>query len=805
MMVGTTTFNVFVDRASGAFDVSVDYYIPGYNDPETFEQFYETTWNFSYSGSDGSYGYGGYGWDSGFGSISLGFAGDTIADGNLDFYAVNGFSGEEASGRFRILNAALAQNSVTLTAAVTDGDAILLGGAGNDALTGAGGNDLLDSGGGADTLIAGAGNDKLDGGSGADRMTGGTGDDTYYIDDTGDRIVEDIGGGHDLVFSTISTILAPNIEDLILWGNGPLNGTGNGEANALYGNNEANTLSGLGGDDVLYGYDGNDKLEGGQGSDRLDGGSGDDLMTGGTGDDAYVIDSAGDRIVEAAGGGVDEARIDGRSTYSLGAEVENLTNLVALPVFTGIGNGLANVISGAGGMDQLFGLGGADRLVGGDGNDTLEGGLGADQLVGGNGTDYASYASAGGAVTVNLGGLPGTGEAAGDTFSSIENIIGSRFADSLTGNAASNYIFGGAGDDSIAGGGGADWFVGGLGGDTLVGDGDDGASYAGSTSGVTVNLAAQTASGGDAAGDVLTGIRNIIGSDQNDTLTGNTDGNILVGGGGLDRIDGGNGNDVIRGGAGADTLIGGTGIDRLDYTGSAAAVTVDLGAGTASGGDATGDTFSGFEGVEGSALGDTLKAGATGSTLMGGAGADTLTGGAGRDTVIGGAGADTMNGGGDIDTLSYETSTTWVSVDLNSGQGFGDDGQGDSFTGFENLRGGRASDALYGNAGVNTITGGEGGDYIDGRGGNDVILGGTGDDAFVLGPDSGWDRIRDFTAGGTEDRLLIVWDSRYDTFAEVMAASRQQGSDTIISLAPGIGIVLEGVLKANLTAADFVF
>lgn len=804
-MVGTTTFNISVDRASGVFDVSADYYIPGYNDPETYEQFYETTWNFSYSGSDGSYSNSGYGWDTGFGAISIGFAGDTIFDGYLDFYAVNGFSGVDTHGRFHILNAALAQSSVTLTAAATDGTAILLGGAANDVLTGAGGDDLLDAGGGADKLVAGAGNDKLDGGTGADSMAGGTGDDTYYVDNAGDKIIESAGAGHDLVFSTVSTTLAANVEDLILWGNGPLNGTGNGDANALYGNNEANTLSGLGGDDVLYGYDGNDKLEGGQGNDRLDGGRGNDLMTGGTGNDSYVIDSAGDRIVEVAGGGVDEARIDGLSTFTLGAEVENLTNLVALPVFTGIGNELGNVISGAAGVDRLFGLGGADRLVGGDGNDTLEGGAGADQLVGGNGIDYASYASAGAAVTVNLGGLPGTGDAAGDTFFSIENIIGSRFGDNLTGNAASNFIYGGAGNDRIAGGGGADWFVGGLGGDTLVGDGDDGASYAGSASGVTVNLVTQTASGGDATGDVLSGIRNAIGSDQSDVLIGNATGNVLVGGGGADQINGGDGNDLIRGGAGADTLIGGAGIDKLDYATSAAAVTVDLGAGTASGGDATGDIFSGFESVEGSALGDTLKAGVAGNTLSGGGGADTLTGGAGRDTIIGGAGADKMSGGGDIDTLSYETSTNWVSVDLNAGIAFGDDGQGDTFTGFENLRGGRASDSLYGTAAVNTIWGGEGGDYIDGRGGNDVIYGGTGDDAFVLGPDSGMDRIRDFTAGGTEDRLIIAWDSRFDTFAEVMAAATQQGSDTVITLSAGIGVVLEGVLKANLTPADFVF
>ncbi|WP_298192283.1 hypothetical protein [Novosphingobium sp.] len=808
-MVGTTSFNVFVDRASGAFDVSVDYYIPGYNDPETFEQFYETTWNFSFSGSDGSYGTSGSGWDTGFGSISLGFAGDAVSAGALDFYAVNGFSGEEARGRFQILNAAIAQSSVTLTAPTNPGteddQAILLGGAGDDVLTGARGNDLLDAGDGADTLTGGAGNDRLDGGSGADAMAGGAGDDTYIVDDAGDVVTETDDGGHDLVFAGTSTTLSAHVEDLSFYASGALDGTGNAQANTITGTNEANTLSGLGDDDVLSGYDGDDTLDGGDGSDRLDGGLGADRMIGGAGDDHYVIDNAGDRMVEAAGGGTDEARIDGLARYTLGAEVEDLTNLAALRVFTGRGNALGNVLSGAAGVDRLFGMDGADRLVGGDGNDVLEGGAGADQLIGGHGSDTASYAGAQAAVTAHLGGLAGAGDAEGDTFDSIENLAGSRFADTLTGNSAANRISGGAGDDSLAGGGGLDWFVGGLGADTLGGDGNDGASYVGSAAAVSVDLGAGTASGGDATGDILVGIGRAEGSALADTLTGSDGANVLLGGAGADVIDGAGGDDVIRGGAGADTLSGGAGLDTLDYAGSAAAVTVDLAAGTASGGDAEGDSVSGFERVSGTALGDTLKASDSGSTLSGAAGEDTLIGGAGRDVVIGGAGADTMDGGGGTDMLSYATSRSYVSVDLDSGRAFGDDGQGDTFTGFENLRGGTASDALYGNAARNVIAGGAAGDYIDGRGGNDVILGGSGDDAFVLGPDSGMDHIRDFTAGGSEDRLMIAWDSRFDSFEEVMAVAVQQGGNTIITLSAGIGVVLEGVNRADLTAADFVF
>ena len=414
-MVGTSTFSFGVDRASGTFDITADYYIPGYNDPETGEQFYDTNWGLSFyeAGTGLSYGAGGSGWDSGSGFLSVSLAGDTVSDATVQFNADNPFTGESAVGLLHILNAALAQNPVTLTAN-DDSDTVLLGGSGNDTLTGGVGNDLLDGGDGADILIGGAGNDTLDGGAGGDAMAGGAGDDTYHVDQAGDSIAEAADGGHDLVFAAISYTLGANLEDLILSGPGALNGTGNDANNAIYGNNDANVLTGLGGDDVLVGYDGNDRLVGGAGNDTLDGGHGDDRMIGGAGDDHYVVDSRGDRIVEAAGGGTDEARIDGLSRYVLGAEVENLTNLVALPMFSGWGNAHDNVLAGNAGVDRLFGLGGADTLLGYGGNDVLEGGAGADTLIGGTGIDTASYAGASAAVSANLGGFPGAGDAAAD-------------------------------------------------------------------------------------------------------------------------------------------------------------------------------------------------------------------------------------------------------------------------------------------------------------------------------------------------------------------------------------------------------
>lgn len=808
-MPGNVSFSFLIDRESGTFDIGADYYVPGYDDPETGEQFYETNWSFSYTDSVFGSGFGtsGPGWDSGGGSMSLGFpTGDTPSDAQLGFTASNWFSGASTFASLRILNAGLATAAVTLTIAPTDGDSVLIGGAGDDALTSAGGNDLLDGGDGGDILVGGGGKDILNGGAGGDAMAGGSGDDTYHVDDAADSIAEASGGGQDLVFSAVDFTLSANLEDLILHDPAASTGIGNILANTIYGNRSTNLLDGRDGDDRLFGYEGADQLIGGAGKDTLDGGSGDDRMIGGADDDLYIVDSRGDRIVELAGGGTDEVRVNGPDRYVLAAELETLVNLAALPLFSGWGNASANTLTGADGIDRLHGMGGDDLLQGGDGNDFLEGGAGADALVGGDGSDTASYAGAAEGVTVSLGGGSHTGDAAGDTFSGIEHLVGSAHADRLTGNAADNRIIGGAGDDTLVGGGGRDWLTGGAGADMLVGDGNDGVSYTGSGAAVTVNLVRQTAAGGDATGDVLTGIARAEGSALGDRITGNSAANVLFGGGGADVINAGSGDDVVRGGAGADRLEGGNGIDTVDYTGSTAGVTVSLADGSVSGGDAAGDVLSGFEHIVGSAHNDVLTADDMGGRLSGGDGGDTLVGGTGRDTVIGGAGADAMDGGGGVDTLSYATSRNYVFVNLANGQTFGDDAAGDTFTGFENLHGGMVSDALYGDGARNVIWGGSGGDFIDGAGGDDLLIGGSGDDAYTVTGGSGFDRIRDFTTGGLEDRVVLVeMGPFFATFEQVMDAAVQQGSDTVITFAAGHGLILEGVSKAALTVDDFVF
>lgn len=799
-------YSLYVDRESGTFDIYVTYYIPGYDDPETGEQFYETSWNYYFTDQNGGGGTGGYGWESESVIINMGFpASGTVSDGTLDFYAQNNFSGVTAQMSWHILNAGMANSNVTITGIATPD--IILGGYGSDHLYGLGGNDLIDGGPGDDWIEGGEGDDQIYAGSGNDMLVGGNGDDFYAVDSYGDTIVEtETGGAYDWVIASSNYTLSPYVEGLVLIGDAR-NGIGNDQANRIDGNDARNIIEGRGGDDILVGYGGNDLLRGDDGDDWLDGGAGNDVMEGGLGDDHFTINRPEDQIIELAGQGTDEVRVSRLPSYTLAANLENLTYIGDGVKFTGIGNAVDNVMNGGNTVDILRGLEGDDMLFGGAGNDVLEGGIGRDALNGGLGIDTASYANAAGAVTVNLLAGTGTrGEAIGDSYDSIEWLTGSAYDDKLIGNDDANRLMGGAGKDQLQGRGGNDWLVGGAGADRLDGgDGDDGVSYFESAGGVTVNLRTQTATGGDATGDVLISIERVEGSDQIDRLTGSDGANQLFGRAGNDIIDGAGGDDIIRGGQGADTLTGGAGRDMVDYAGSSAGVTVNLITQTATGGDATGDSISGFEKVRGSDHGDTLTGNADANVLDGGGGDDVLTGGDGNDMIIGGAGADTMSGGDGIDTLSFAGSTNQVSVSLETGYIWGLDAFGDTFTGFENLRGSEANDVLHGSAAANRIEGGAGNDWLTGAGGTDTLYGGEGSDIFAYAAGSDTDIVKDFTVGGLVDALYIDMGSLFDTFEEVMAVASQVGTNTVFTFGPGQLLIVENAQVGSFTVQDIAF
>ncbi|MDF3607131.1 hypothetical protein PE067_13905 [Paracoccus sp. DMF-8] len=185
-----------------------------------------------------------------------------------------------------------------------------------------------------DLLVGSPENDTLNGGIGADTMRGGLGDDVYFVNHAGDRVVEFANAGIDTVRSIVSYSLAANVENLSLMRSADINGTGNALDNVIIGNAGAN---------LLIGGVGNDTLNGGAGNDTLNGGIGTDRMAGGAGDDLYVVDNAGDVVIEFANAGIDTVR--STVSYRLTANVEHL-NLVGDASVNGVGNGLANRISG---------------------------------------------------------------------------------------------------------------------------------------------------------------------------------------------------------------------------------------------------------------------------------------------------------------------------------------------------------------------------------------------------------------------------------------------------------------------------
>ncbi len=200
-------------------------------------------------------------------------------------------------------------------------------------------------------LTGNSGNNILDGKAGNDQLVGGLGDDTYIISDASDTIVEAVNGGTDTVNASISYTLGDNLENLIL--------TGAGNLSAI-GNLLNNTLKGNAGNNILNGKEGNDTL------------------IGGLGNDIYIVNDAGDQVVENANEGVDV--IAASVSYTLSDNVEHL-GLTGTANLNATGNALDNVLLGNAGVNSLDGGAGKDSLIGGGGQDRLKGGTEADQFI----------------------------------------------------------------------------------------------------------------------------------------------------------------------------------------------------------------------------------------------------------------------------------------------------------------------------------------------------------------------------------------------------------------------------------------
>ncbi|BBP61002.1 calcium-binding protein [Pseudomonas sp. St316] len=564
---------------------------------------------------------------------------------------------------------------------------------------------------------------------------------------------------------------------------------------------------------------------------RLEGGAGDDIYNINMG---YTP-----TIIEQAGGGNDEVRVSviNASGTVLAANVERLT-YVGTGAFIGYGNDSDNIITGGSGNDTLFGGAGADQFIGGVGsdiagytdskeavtinlktgmhtgiaagdtytdieairgsnfNDTFVGDGSGMDFDGGAGSDTVDYSGSTAGINVNIRlgtGTAGTGgDAEGTILTAIETVIGSAFNDVLTagpytiatgvrleggagddiyninmgytptiieqagggndevrvsvinasgtvlaanverltyvgtgafigyGNDSDNIITGGSGNDTLFGGAGADQFIGGVGSDI--------AGYTDSKEAVTINLKTGVHTG-IAAGDTYTGIEVIRGSTYNDIFYGGS-------------------SSVMQDGAG--------GQDLVTYEQSGSAVTIDLTNGTDTG-EAAGHTYANVEMFQGSNFNDTLS----GSGL--------------KDIFIGGAGADVIDGRAGLDSAFYITSTTGVSINLQTQINQGGDAEGDVLLNIEHVLGSHFNDVLVGNTGVNYLEGGLGNDVIDGGDGNDFLYGGLTSsigpfkvDGSANGPQA------DILYGGSGNDTIVTAASDEGT-----QAYGEAGSDTI--------------------------
>ncbi|WP_413037909.1 DUF5801 repeats-in-toxin domain-containing protein [Pseudovibrio exalbescens] len=615
--------------------------------------------------------------------------------------------------------------------------------------------DFIDAGAGNDEVYGNAGNDEIYGGAGDDEIYGGKGDDTIHGDDGSDTI------------------------------------HGNKANDTIYGGDGADNLYGDEGDDTIHGDAGDDLIAGGAGADHLNGGTGSDTAS-------YRGSNAAVNVNLAAG-----TALGGHADGDQLSNIENLIGSDHDDVL--VGDGVANILEGEDGDDELTGGAGNDEIKGGDGTDTavfsgsvLDYNFGhqtgfievKDTVAGRDGTDKLSGIE-------KLSFQDGTyawlyGHNAGDTLVAADGVdtllVGFHDNDTLTGgtgddvligdngvnfthNPGNDILDGGAGNDILVGGAGDDELTGGAGADDLRGgNGTDTASYRASSAAVTVNLAAGTGLGGDAEGDVLSGIENLEGSKWDDVLTGDAQDNILKGGKGNDTLAGGEGNDILNGGAGDDTLIGGTGDDvflrgRGDdtLTGGAGADTYQF-----DNRDPGTKTLTDFE------LGVDKATFRVDGGYFAGLGIKTVNNnqaevssiedirelvdavlrddGANNDVTVDGndlritIDADNHPRGdltivfeGMADQIMHQPPNPFVASDADEiivGQLFADDfifgnGGDDTITGNggeDTLFGDAGNDRIYGNTGADRLYGGTGDDTLLGGFGNDLLKGGAGND-----------------------------------------------------------------------------
>ncbi|MGO4670630.1 peroxidase family protein [Bosea sp. 2RAB26] len=469
-------------------------------------------------------------------------------------------------------------------------------------------------------------------------------------------------------------------------------------------------------------------------------------------------------------------------------------------------------VTGGSGNDILTGDANANALTGGVGDDLFIATVndGNDNYAGGAGIDtYDLSATSAGAVVTTSSAT--SSQIGNDTLSGIENIIGSQGADTITVNGGVNVIDGqggndiidaGAGIDTVHGGSGDDIITGGTGNDALFGDaGNDSFIY-------TIGHGADAVDGGADTDKLI-----ITGTNASDTL------NVVFSGTTLTAFEGGTitGIEQVTADLGSNSGSG----DTLSYAGTTAAVTVNLGAGTASGFT----SIANIENVTGGSGDDSLTGNGGNNTLNGGLGNDTLNGGGGTDTMIGGAGDDIYITDGN-DTLTEAanqgTDTVRSSVTFTLANNF----ENLTLTGNGNINGtgNNAANVIIGNGGNNTLTGGAGNDVMTGGAGSDTFLFNTTNESGVGVGNN--DVITDFegagvaggdiidlsaidanTGSGGNQAFTFIGSAAFSAAGQVRVI--QSGGDTVVQLNTNNNVgTIEMEIKLaglhSLAAGDFI-
>jgi Ca2+-binding RTX toxin-like protein len=341
--------------------------------------------------------------------------------------------------------------------------------------------------------------------------------------------------------TTAADALYGSISDDVLYGL-----AGN---DSLFGNAGNDRLVGGAGGDVLFGGTGGDYLDGGSGDDTLDGGVGADTMAGGPGNDQYLIDDAGDLVVEVlakGAGGIDTAIVS--RSYTAPTNVENLSAQAGIAIDL-TGNELANLLIGNDAINQLAGGLGEDTLLGMGGNDSLDGGAGVDRMAGGAGDDRYQVDSRFDTIIEFSGEGADTVEARSNYVlpANVEHLVlleGGAYSGG--GNSLPNRIVGNSADNLLSGGPGADTLVGGLGNDTYVlTDLLDSIEDSGGSDAIRSALSIDLQSYASVERVELIGTSHV-------SATGNALANELVGNAGDNYLEGGLGIDTLTGGQGSD-------------------------------------------------------------------------------------------------------------------------------------------------------------------------------------------------------------------------------------------------------------